>query len=308
MMAGLFISCEDETGGVLDDEQDDENQLMTMWNVLKALDQMDKVICEQRGLPSVGMLEALHNTIADEELFASPPPRPDCPICCLPMSLTHTYQPCCGKNICDGCIYAHKMKANKYNCPFCRHPMASTNDERFKLTKKRMACHDSDAFVMMGGVYYIGTEEIKQDARKAVALWEKAVELGSELAHYYLGVAYANGEGVERDGEKAMYHWRLAAISGIPMARYNLGQASIQSKPRHPRQVRLAVKHFLIGAEAGHDESLAAIRKCYEDCLVDKEVFEKALRAHKSVSDEMSSKDRVAAHKERAELRILGGL
>eukprot|EP00956_Cyclotella_meneghiniana_P022158 scaffold41405_cov23-Cyclotella_meneghiniana.AAC.1 len=186
--------------------------------------------------------------------------------------------------------------------------MASTNDERFKLTKKRMACHDSDAFVMMGGVYYSGTEEIKQDARKAVALWEKAVELGSESAHYFLGFACADGEGVERDGKKAMYHWRLAAISGIPMARYTLGQAAIQSKPRHPRQVRLAVKHFVMGAEAGHDESLAAIRKCYEEGLVDKEVFEKALRAHKSVSDEMSSKDRVAAHKERAELRILGGL
>ena len=48
----------------------------------------------------------------------------------------------------------------------------------------------------------------------------------------------------------------------------------------------------MIGAEAGHDESLAAIKKCYEQGHVDKEVFAKALRAHKLVSDEMNSEER----------------
>jgi len=149
--------------------------------------------------PRNGFLKLLNCTIYDEELFASPPPPLDCPICFLPMGFMHTYQPCCGKNLCDGCMYAHKKKANEFNCPFCRHPVASTNDERFELTKKRMACSDSNAFVMMGLVYLQGTKEIKQDFGKAVALWEKAVELGSELAHFYLGCAYDNGQGVKED-------------------------------------------------------------------------------------------------------------
>ena len=41
---------------------------------------------------------------------------------------------------------------------------------------------------------------------------------------------------------------------------------------------------------------------------MDKEVFAKALSAHKLVSDEMNSDERVAAAKERAKLGILGRL
>ena len=141
------------------------------------------------------------------------------------------------------------------------------------------------------------------DLGKAVELWEKAVELGSDLAHYYLGVAYMNGYGVEKDDKTALYHYRLAAISGNLTARFNLGLSANKSN-----KVGLAIKHWAIGAEGGHDDSLSAIKKCYEQGHVDKEVFAKALRAHKLVSDEMNSEERVAAAKERAKLGILGRL
>ena len=166
-----------------------------------------------------------------------------------------------------------------------------------------MACNDSDAFVMMGSVHHQGTKEIKQDLGKAVALWEKAVELGSDLAHYYLGVAYMNGHGVEEDDKKALYHYRLAAISGNLFARYNLGVLA-----RKSNQGGLAIKHWVIGANAEHDGSSAAIKKCYKHGYVDKDVFAKALRAHKLVSDEINSLERVAAAKERVELGIWGRL
>jgi len=46
------------------------------------------------------VLDTMLGTLVDDELFAPPPPRPECPICLLPMPLDRnecTYQPCCGK-------------------------------------------------------------------------------------------------------------------------------------------------------------------------------------------------------------------
>ena len=127
MMSDLLKSKEDEIGGDLDDEFGNQNQVdedaQKLLALLKTMDRIDKKIRAEKGLPprERGLLDfGLRGDLPDEELFASPPPRPDCPICCLPMSRHQTYQPCCGKIICDGCVYAHE-KANEYNCPFCRY-------------------------------------------------------------------------------------------------------------------------------------------------------------------------------------------
>src|SRR5210317_811966 len=45
----------------------------------------------------------------DEELFKEHPPHEDCPICLQPLPLESsesTFQSCCGKIICNGCILA----------------------------------------------------------------------------------------------------------------------------------------------------------------------------------------------------------
>src|SRR6056300_688053 len=44
----------------------------------------------------------------DEALFKEHPPREECPICFIPLPLDvgqTTFQSCCGKLICNGCIY-----------------------------------------------------------------------------------------------------------------------------------------------------------------------------------------------------------
>ena len=68
--------------------------------------------------------------ISDEELFADPPPKEDCGICFLPMSgglISTTYQVCCGKRLCYGCVIAanNEMIAGNMKkwCPYCRVPM-----------------------------------------------------------------------------------------------------------------------------------------------------------------------------------------
>ena len=49
----------------------------------------------------------------DEALFKEHPPRDDCPICFLPLPVDTsetTFNSCCGKLICDGCIFARLRK------------------------------------------------------------------------------------------------------------------------------------------------------------------------------------------------------
>ena len=45
----------------------------------------------------------------DEKLFKQPPPLEDCPICMIQLPTLdtgRTYNSCCGKTICSGCIHA----------------------------------------------------------------------------------------------------------------------------------------------------------------------------------------------------------
>eukprot|EP00984_Skeletonema_dohrnii_P029631 scaffold20393_cov127-Skeletonema_dohrnii-CCMP3373.AAC.2 len=115
----------------------------------------------------------------------------------------------------------------------------------------------------------------------------QAAELGLEMAHHSLGMAYAHGdEGVEKNEKKALYHCRLAAIGGLLEARHVLGQWCLQRDPN------MAYKHFLIAAEAGHDESLKEVKTGYAEGHVEKDVFEKALRAHKAAKNEVKSEQR----------------
>jgi len=79
---------------------------------------------------------------SDDELYKDPPPKEECPICLLPMPyavnfdsivINKTYQACCGKLICKGCVLAAKEEVKKGNmkdlCPFCRTPTPSTDEE-----------------------------------------------------------------------------------------------------------------------------------------------------------------------------------
>ena len=56
-----------------------------------------------------------------------------------------------------------------------------------------------------------------------------------------------------------------------------------------------AVKHYMIVAGAGCDDSLKGIRQLYLEGRATKDDFEKALRSHKEAKDEMKSDQREAA-------------
>jgi tetratricopeptide (TPR) repeat protein len=149
---------------------------------------------------------------------------------------------------------------------------------------------DSMAIHTLGCKHSVGNMGLPQDYNKAVELWLRAGELGCVEAYCNVGNAYYTGRGVESDAKKANHYWELAAMRGVVDARYNLG-VNEERAGNYDR----AVKHFMISAIAGDDDSLEKIRKCYLNGWATKDDFEKALRAHKEAKDGMRSDQRDAA-------------
>ena len=96
-------------------------------------------------------------------------------------------------------------------------------------------------------------------------------------AHYSLSVMYDEGQGVEKDEKKRVHHLEQAAIGGHPEARYNLGCAEADSGSNER-----AMKHWIIAANLGDDDTLKNVKRGYKNGLVSKEDFASALRAHQA--------------------------
>ena len=238
--------------------------------------------------------------ISDDKLFKDPPPKEDCPICFLPMPFAYcgmyrvkVYQPCCGKTLCTGCMNAASDEMCKGNikqcCPFCRVTLP-TSEELLKRCKKRMEAGDADAFFMLGNNYEDGNSGLQQNSKMAFELYLQAAKLGSVEAQYQIAVAYSYGEGVEKDEEKAEHHWAIAAIGGHELARHGLGlNEGCKGQPKR------AMKHFMIAAKAGYNDSLKYVTEGYEEGLVTKDEYAITLRAHKDSLDEIKSVQRTKA-------------
>eukprot|EP00984_Skeletonema_dohrnii_P027445 scaffold16982_cov91-Skeletonema_dohrnii-CCMP3373.AAC.5 len=236
----------------------------------------------------------------DEILFKQPESsyEGDCPLCCLPISLDKTkstLMSCCSKIICEGCEYSYGMRIFEESleptCPFCRHPAPNSEEEEIKNIMKRVKANDPVAMVQMSLRRYEAGDY--DDAFRYV---NKAAELGDAGAHFQVATFYHDGECVEKDGKKELYHLEQAAIGGDVTARYNLGGKEFN----HDRMDR-AMKHWIIAAKLGHDDSLDALKDSYEDGLLSKEDFASALRAHQHTVEATKSPQREAAVEARIE-------
>ena len=138
----------------------------------------------------------------------------------------------------------------------------------------------------------------KGDYSSAFEYFTKAAKLGDIEAHYQLACCYGLGHGVEEDEKKKMFHLEEAAIGGHPKARHNLGVYEVNRG-----NTERAVKHFLIAANNGHDDSMKALRELYAAGSVGREDFSSTLRAYKAVVNSTKSPLRDAAE---AALQTLG--
>ena len=146
------------------------------------------------------------------------------------------------------------------------------------------------AMHIIGYLYRDGEMGFPQDFDKAMELWLRAGEIGYAASYGSIGNAYQLGEGAERDTKKAKHYWELAAKRGDVEARHNLG-----ANEGNACNIDRAVKHFMISAIAGLDESVKEIQKCFMKGYATKNDFENALRSHKESKDEMRSDQREAA-------------
>jgi len=247
-------------------------------------------------------VDDLEKVNIDDILFQDPPPNKDCPICMLPMPFARgmcgvddAYMPCCGKTLCHGCMVAADREMDKGKikscCLFCRTPLPKSKKEFDQRMKKRMKLNDVDAFHELGTMYLDEQMRLsKKVTKKTLKMWHKAAELGSCKSHHDLSIIYSNRDEVEKHKEKATYHLKLAAMGGHEYARYKLGMIEY-----HLGNMDRAMKHFMIAARCGYEDSLKKVGKGYKHGLVTKDDYAKTLRAYQNISNDMKSEQRTKA-------------
>ena len=232
--------------------------------------------------------------LRDELLFKQPESSSsgDCPICCLPLPIDpkkSTFYSCCSNKICMGCSLANQIREIErrlqQKCPFCREVLPSTDEERNVQMMKRVEANDPVAMCQMG------TKRChKGDYKAAFEYWTKAVALGDVEAHHQLSIMYREGIFVVKDWKRALYHMEEAAIGGHPDARHNLAYFEDING-----QHITAVKHYVIAAKLGFDDSLKNVKTLYEEGRVSKDVFSAALLGYQAAIEATKSPQREEA-------------
>ena len=212
-----------------------------------------------------------------------------------------TFEACCGKHICSGCIRAmDEREGDDSLCSFCRTPCAESEEEIIERLEKLMEKDHAEAVFALAGYYVHGRMGMPQDQARANALYLKAGELGCAGAYHNLGNNYRLGTGVEVDEEKAKHYYKLAAMNGSVEARHNLG--CVEEDAGDPRR---ACKHFVLAARAGYKQSLDAVKEWYIYGDVKKEEYANTLRAYHERQLEMKSDMRDKALAARNERMVL---
>mmetsp|Transcript_6540 Transcript_6540/g.8413 ORF Transcript_6540/g.8413 Transcript_6540/m.8413 type:complete len:297 (+) Transcript_6540:69-959(+) len=230
----------------------------------------------------------------EKALFSPPPPKQDCPICCLPLPISKSdiqYQYCCGQHLCTGCIFFHMkefLNQEVYNCPFCRMPATIDDDaEYLRRIHARIDAGDAEAMHCLGCKYSDGEKGLTKNHQKAMEWWSKAAKLGLSTANRNIAAAYYDGRGVPKDPKKEKYYHEIAAMAGHVSSRSVLG--TIEYNEGHFDR---AYKHWMMAAKAGCTYSLKEVQEGFENRFVTKEQYEEILVAFKDSVDEMQSVQR----------------
>ena len=150
---------------------------------------------------------------------------------------------------------------------------------------KRVEANDPVALCEEGVTQYF-----KADYSSAFEYLTRAAELGDMEAHYQLSRMYDLGKDVEKDIEKELHHLKEAAIGGHPSARCGLGFHEYDNG-----NIERAVKHWIIAAAQGHDDSIKFLLEGFKRGFVSKENLAAALRAHQAAVNSAKSPQREAA-------------
>ena len=127
--------------------------------------------------------------LKDERLYGQGQERPEgdfCPICTQPVPIptgkNSSFNVCCMKMVCNGCLLAVMQMGIQDKCQFCRTPSPKDKAESLKRAKARVDKKDPEAIKYLGDQYWNGRLGLEKDASRAVELWTEAAELGSANA------------------------------------------------------------------------------------------------------------------------------
>ena len=172
------------------------------------------------------------------------------------------------------------------------------------MLKKRAKGDDAEAIYRVGCYYLHGSHGLQRNFQRGNELLLRAAKLGESQGYYHIGCAYWVGRGVDIDLNYACHYFQLAAMGGDVTARHNIGVFE-----ECAGNTNTAVKHFVIAAGAGGDDSLKKIQGFFLKGHATKDEFEKALRTHQAAKDETKSDQREAAaayyHQRRPQARVV---
>jgi len=164
---------------------------------------------------------------------------------------------CCQQTICQACDVQMEIRAYDL-CPFCRAEPMSPADELARL--EHWAAKDSAAAVcQLGSCYRRGDLGLDIDAPRAVALYEKAVDLGDAKAVVHLGLMLADGDGCPKDEARAAALFEALSKAGgawAPWAENALGRLATD-----PREAK---KHWERAANDGFSIAMVNLGSLYE--------------------------------------------
>ena len=235
-------------------------------------------------------MSARQSSLKDEQLYTQGLERPEgefCSICTLPIPLPinkhSTFNVCCTKRVCKGCVMAAK-KRGMNDCPFCRTPMPENCAGAIAMIMARVEKKDPVAINLLGDRYLHGMIGGQKDMEKAIQLFAEAAELGSIEALFFLGVAYYNG-GLTRTRQRAPNTTKKRQCKDMPRAGIGLIEVINENYDR-------AGRHFLISAKMGCELSLNAIKSRFKEGRATRAQYAEALRGYQDAIEEMKSRDR----------------
>lgn len=116
------------------------------------------------------------------------------------------------------------------------------------------------AVMDMGALYMYGGKGVQQNVETARSWYNKAVEMGSKEAHWFLGILdYESAH----DIESALNHWRIAAEAGIADAQYRLGRLLSQKADSMKEGMQWLEKAARIGQKGGVPQACTALANLY---------------------------------------------
>ena len=244
------------------------------------------------------LLSTAQEETASIDLFAPIQEREECPICLIPFPINNNeakFRLCCGKMICDGCMYkelctdAEKTKFDQSKptglCAFCRLPPVPGNTE-IKCLRKLTKNKNPIAFIQLALKYQAG-DRVIQSNTKALEMYIRAAELGNSQGYTYIGQCYQEGLAVEQNLSKAFEFYEVSAKKGDYEAHKYLAKL-------HGRNddFEKSVEHVKAAASAGDKDSMDMLMGAYKHKLLPKDDLTITLRAFHASSYEMKSKDR----------------